>query len=277
MEEPIRLAQEPTIERVTPTGARAILRGNRHNRNMRPPRVRELAGAMQRGEWELNGETIKIASDGTLLDGQHRLAAVIESGVAIETVVMRGLPPEAQETVDTGRRRRVADVLTIAGYPDAHALAAALNVLHRYRTGQRIDFSRAAAPTPQQALSLLEEAPEIIDSVRVARRVTKEIGGPIGVFAALHCVFHEIYPAEANEFFARLEDGVELQRGDPIWHLRRHVLRPRVDRSYAQSPMHVTALTIKAFNLRRTRRSIDLLSYKATERFPEIDLPLVSA
>ena len=135
------------VETISPEVTAALLEANRHNRHMRPPRVIQLADVMRRGEWVLNGETIKIATDGTLLDGQHRLQAVVDSGVTIETYVMRGMPPEVQDTVDTGRRRRLADVLAIEGHTDSHALGASLSMLHRFRTDQRID-SPTRAPLP---------------------------------------------------------------------------------------------------------------------------------
>jgi len=270
-EDPSNLA----VERITPVAARKLLESNTHNRNLRPPHVAQLAEAMKRGEWELNGQTIKIATDGTLLDGQHRLRAVVDSGVKIRSLVMRGLPIDAQDTVDTGRRRRLADVLAIEGYSDSHALGAALGMLHRYRMGSRIDYSHGGAPTPQQALDLLAREPEIEDSVKVARQVTKQVGGPIGVFSAFHHVFREVDPEPAQEFFARLIDGANLATEDPLLHLRNQLAKPRQDRNYSQSPYNIAALTIKAFNLRRAGRLISLLSFRNNEKFPTIDPPML--
>lgn len=260
----------PAVEHVTPDIAATLLSANHHNRNLRDHRVAQLAEAMRRGEWELNGETIKIAVDGTLLDGQHRLQAVIESNVGIDTLVMRGLPLAAQDTVDTGRRRRLADILKIEGYSDSHALAAAVSILHRIRSGSRIDYSHAGAPSAQQALDLIDVEPQIKSSVVVARRVTKAVGGPIGVFSALHCVFFEVDPEPTEEFFARLADGVELRRRDPVLHLRNQLARPREDRSYSRSPFNIAALTVKAFNMRRAGKEIDLLTFRQGEKFPAV-------
>lgn len=259
------------VEVITPDVARDILASNSHNRNLRSARVIQLVEALRRGEWVLNGETIKIAEDGTLIDGQHRLQAVLDSGVSIETLVMRNMPMDVQDTVDTGRRRRLADILAIEGHSDSHALGAALSMLYRFRTNKRIDYSHSGAPSPQQALELLAREPGIRDSVREARRVTKHVGGPIGIFSALHYLFMEVDPAAATEFFNRLADGADLRKDDPLLHLRNQLFRPKKDRHYAQSPSNLAALTIKAFNLRRAGRRIDLLSFKKTEKFPSID------
>lgn len=261
------------VERITPKLAADLLTNNAHNRNLRVGRVVQLADAMRRGEWELNGQTLKVADDGTLLDGQHRLQAVVESGVAIETLVMRDLPPRAQDTVDTGRKRRLADILRVEGYSDSHALAAAVNILHRYRNGLRIDYSQAGAPTPRQALDLIVAEPGIEESVKVARRVTKKIGGPIGVFSALHCVFLAIDPKPTEGFFEQLGEGDSLKKGDPLLQLRNQLIRPRKDRAYAQSPATIAGLTVKAFNLRRAGRKVALLTFRKNEKLSPIDPP----
>jgi|SRR5215203_701474 len=265
----------PTVElkRVAPEDAEALLATNSHNRNLRPARVIQLANAMRRGEWEVNGQTLKIASDGTLIDGQHRLHAVVQSGIPIETLVMRNLPPEAQDTVDTGRKRRLADILKIEGYKDTHALAAAVNILHRYRNGLRIDYSQSGAPSPPQAMELIAQEPQIIESVKVARLLAKKVPGPIGVFAALHCVFVQIDPDPAEEFFEKLKEGDELEKGDPVLSLRNQLTRPQKDRGYTQSPATVTGLTCKAFNFRRKGTRKGLLTFRKDEKIPTIDPP----
>lgn len=264
------------IESIGPVRAAELLAENRHNRTLRQPRVRDLAEAMRRGEWDLNGESLKISADGGLLDGQHRLAAVLEAQVTVEFVVVTGLPVEAQDTVDTGRRRRLADVLTIRGITSPHAVAAALNLLHRYEQGQRLDISRSGAPTPQQALELLERSPALFDSVRVGRRAARETGGAASVFSVMHFLFAKVDQHAADEFFEALSSGADLSATDPVFQLRRHLLRPRKDRRYSQQPHHLSALTIKAFNLWRTGRTVEVLTYRSRgstpEPFPTIEI-----
>jgi len=263
--------QQATIETITTAKARKILRANSHNRNLRRMQVDNFAAMLKNGEWVLNGESIKLGVDGTLLDGQHRLEAVLAANTSMRTVVVRQLPVEAQDTVDTGRKRRLADLLAIEGHKDAHGLAAAINMLHPYRTGKRMDSSRTGAPTPKQALQLLKEAPGLPDSVRVARKLSNDIGGPLGIFAALHSVFRDVDPAATDEFFARLEDGLELKKGDPVWRLRRSITHTRRDRHYSQTPYYMAALIIKAFNYRRAGKTVELLAFKSGEPFPTVD------
>ena len=91
---------------ITPAMAQEWAGLNTRNRPVRYTKVAQFARDMTAGKWMLNGETIKIASDGTILDGQHRLYACIQAEVPFETVVIRGLPMEAQDTIDTGAPAR---------------------------------------------------------------------------------------------------------------------------------------------------------------------------
>jgi hypothetical protein len=267
------MAVVPRIENISPARAKALLARNDHNRVVRANHVRQLTEAMVSGQWVFNGETIKLAEDGSLLDGQHRLMAIREAGVTVPMVIVEGLPNPVQDSVDTGRRRKLSDVLAIQGHPDVHALATALNSLYRYRTAGT--FGRTVAPTTPQALDLLEREPGIIESVRVARRVTKEIKGPIGVFAACHHIFSELAPDEADEFFDKLRRGTNLGSQNPIFLLRRQIIKARLDRAYAQKPHHVAGLTFKAFIAWREGKTLRLLSYKSNgpnpERFPRLN------
>lgn len=258
------------VEVITPELAAEILAGGRRNRALRMNRVVQLAESMKRGEWELNGETVKFDADGCLIDGEVRLHAIVHSGCEVEILVVRGLPADAQNSIDVGRKRRLADILKIEGYVDTHALAATVNMLYRYRNGIRLDYAQKTAPSVKQALQLIESEPDIGKSVTVARHVTRSIGGPIGIFGALHREFTMIDPEPTAAFFDGLETGQDLNKGDPLFSLRRQMTRPRTDRRYILTPSAVAGLTVKAFNLRRQGAKVTVLSYKVNERMPTV-------
>ena len=100
---PSHLSME--IVRVSPSMAEKMLGRNTRNRSLNQRQVTRWAQSMTAGEWLVTGEAIKIASTGDLLDGQHRLAAVIESGCTVLMLVVKGLHPETQDVMDTGRAR----------------------------------------------------------------------------------------------------------------------------------------------------------------------------
>jgi len=93
--------------------------------------VKEYVSAMIEGEWLYNGEAIKFDRDGRLVDGQHRLEAVVKANKPIAFLVIRGLDPEVFKTIDTGKKRSAGDVLAIKGVKNPNAVGAAMRLLHR--------------------------------------------------------------------------------------------------------------------------------------------------
>ena len=58
------------------------------------------AEQMRAGEWHLTGDTLKVNRSGGLMDGQHRLMAVIRSGWSGTQLVVTGLPDHAAYAMD---------------------------------------------------------------------------------------------------------------------------------------------------------------------------------
>lgn len=96
---------------VTPKLAEEILNKNEDNRPLRASHVTALAKAMKRGEWKLTHQAIAISPEGRLLDGQHRLWAVIESEVSATMLVARNVPADTYDCLDIGKKRTISDVL----------------------------------------------------------------------------------------------------------------------------------------------------------------------
>lgn len=114
-----------TWQVVTPDLATKWLEGNVHNRPVRDGVVQRYAADMRAGRWKQTHQGIAMDEDGTLIDGQHRLFAVIEAGVPVLMQVTYNLPIEAQAVVDDGLKRSVVDVLKINGYGTITPLHAA--------------------------------------------------------------------------------------------------------------------------------------------------------
>lgn len=93
------------IVNVTPQLAAEFLEKNANNRSLSNAVVEHYAMQMRSGKWIANGETIKFGSNGELVDGQHRLQAIIQSGVTVTMVVVTGVPEGSKETIDVGKVR----------------------------------------------------------------------------------------------------------------------------------------------------------------------------
>lgn len=264
------------IVEMTPEMAKTMLESNTHNRRLRKAYVQQLAGAIERGEWVANGEPVQVASDGTLLNGQHRLSAVVEAGLSVPLLLVRGLPETARRTIDTGTRRNLSDVLALHGEHHTTNLGAALSLLYRYRAGQRLDQASRTAPTPQQALELLEREPQIRDALMVGHKVHRATRMRISATAVLLHLFEEADPGQGEAFFEAVCHPTNEPRRSPVMALRSLLERSRADPKHRISTYSLCAVTIKAFNGWREGRGIDVLAFKPLnkEPFPEIKPPV---
>jgi len=107
---------------ITPEMAEKLLENNSHNRKLNIRRLNKFKRDIINGMWLYNGESIIVSKTGKLIDGQHRLVAVVETGIPIET----NLVDDVDDVVDgidifavtNTENRSLADVLYIEGFKD---------------------------------------------------------------------------------------------------------------------------------------------------------------
>lgn len=266
------LDQQVSVELITPDVAHEMLGRNTHNRNPRKATVSAYARDMLNGDWRWNGESIKFASDGTLLDGQHRLMAVIESGVSVQTLVIRGLPNEVQETVDGGAKRTFSDVLRLRGETNCTVLAATVRSVSTWKNGYR-SMKGSGKHTNAQLLSTLEEIPWLRDGMTQISRVQASVHLPASVGGLCWWLFMSIDAEDANFFFEALSSGENMAAGDPIYELRR-VLSSSQDAIRGERNLTwLLAVVIKAWNKYRDGEKVAQLKFRPgganPERMPE--------
>ena len=68
-------------------------------------RVIQMARDLEHGDWHQGSNTIAFSTDGRLLEGHHRLSAIIKSGKSIWLPVVRGITPEGERHIDDNRPR----------------------------------------------------------------------------------------------------------------------------------------------------------------------------
>jgi hypothetical protein len=100
---------------VTPKIAAQLLFNNEANRNLRNRVVDKYARDMLDGNWKTTHQGIAIYSDGNIADGQHRLSAIIQSGVSVHMLITTGMNKDASEGIDTNAPRSISDVIRLSG------------------------------------------------------------------------------------------------------------------------------------------------------------------
>jgi hypothetical protein len=230
------------------------------NRRLRRLYVAQMAREIQAGRWNVHThQGIAFRLDGILQDGQHRLAACVESGVAIVALVTYGQPDNVFEVLDQGTARTAADLIQRAGldvpsHNNAASLARQVIVL------TAADFATAARNTSRADVYefVLLQKESVSEAVRVginAARGLKAKVSPAMMGAAYFLIRQAGAPeALANDFFERIKDGVGLSRHSPILVLREALKAGMADGGYsnsAEKSRSQTAAIIAAWNLWR--------------------------
>jgi hypothetical protein len=158
-------------EHVTPEIAQTYLDLNTHNRPLNKGYVRELAQELEQGRWLATHQGIAYGTNGVLLDGQHRLAAIVQAGIPADLLVSRDVDPEAFHAIDQHRRRTAGQILTMDGVTtDAPRHAAMARAILQVVEGQHRASNTAAS---QYALA---HADVLALYLPVARRYTPAVG-----------------------------------------------------------------------------------------------------
>ncbi|MCP3805395.1 hypothetical protein NLX83_39625 [Allokutzneria sp. A3M-2-11 16] len=269
-----RKSSPPTYDvlDITPAAAEEILARNTHNRNLRRRIVAGYALDMAAGTWPENGESIKIATDGTVIDGQHRLAAIVESGTTQRMLVVANLPMQVQETVDGGAKRTFGDILKLRQETHYSAVAALCRRVVLWEAGVRRGDSARFQPTTHQMLAVLDAYPEIRDSAAAGMATGAAVPIQPAAASLCHWLTHRIDAQDCAWFFEHVRTGENLRSRHPVMTLRRTLTQPLTAR--ARLPEVVTtAYTIKAWNAFREGREIGVLRFVAggakPEAFPE--------
>jgi hypothetical protein len=265
-----------TVEEVliTPEMAVAMLEANKHNRPLSDLHVHRLARQIMEGKWIFNGDAIKFSMSGDVLDGQHRLWAIIYAKIAVLSLVVRGIDDKAFATIDTLRKHRTAaDMLYLRGMQKYRTVAAgALQWLVRYQRGIMEEWkaheNRIENSDVEKAYA---ETPQIVHAAELASRL-RLIYNP-GVLAFLYHVVGQQSEATATRMMTTLNNATGAAQDDPFFLLRLYM----VDRNkMPRDPLEAIALGFKSANAVHRHRKLQALLWRrqgvVPEPFPLLDL-----
>ena len=262
------------IVHLTPEMATELLEQNTLNRPLNQQHVSRISRQITDGKWRFNGDTIKVAKTGDVLDGQHRLWAVIDAQKSVDTVLVRGIEREAFATIDTIRKPRSgADTLALCGATRYRNIASeALKWLLRWQRGFLEDYR---APQNRIENSDVEEAytnnPQIIRAVERATKL-RGLGNP-SIIAFLYYILSNRNEVLAERMMVTLEDPSGVGISDPFFRLRTYFTS---DHHKRKEPLVTIALAIKAANAAATGQKVQVLNWKnqgqRVEAFPKLNV-----
>lgn len=233
-----------SIETITPEAAAIMLKADDPNRRRRPRVIDAYARDMTAGQWHFTGEAIKFDEAGALLDGQHRLAAIVKSGTTQQMLVIRGVARTAQSRMDTGSKRTTSDALALLGEKNTVTLAAvARMILGGVKRG-------SVQPSNSEVFQVLEDDPTIRWAVNTCGGHLQSLKALVSItpLAYAYWRLHAVDSFACAEFFEKLKELSDLPGGSPILALHKRLLaHERVDMGYAYR-VEAVALIFTAWN-----------------------------
>ena len=263
------------VEEINPEYALKLASKNKNNRPVRRKTVLTFARAMKCGHWACNGQGIILDKDGNILDGQHRLYAIIESGETIAMLIVRGVDKADYNTMDIGNIKNNSDFLAVNKQANPKILSSTIKNVSLYQGGfgRQMGGSGAhSAFTPRMMEEALDENKKIVDSVSFAMGNWKGTPLPHTAIATLHYIFTQIDAKLGNEFMEKLANGNIAELSSPILKLRNFLYQRKAElksRGIAMHRSHQFGIAIKAWNAWINGKTISEFDLKKGEEFPK--------
>ncbi len=241
---------------ITPTLAAKYFEANVKNRPIGQEIVRKYSGIMVDGDWQFNGDTLRIDVNGRILDGQHRLLAIIDSGIAQPMLVVTGLQTSAFDTIDIGKSRTLSGFLAINGAPNSTTASGMMSHLLSYNSGGSAlcDIRRLGAYKTQGSRIdyYLQHKADIDAATDFAKHNrTMCTGISKTMIAFLYYIMVAIDYKDATKFFAAYDGDPTIKIPAAVYIRGRMFNNINATRQTVMRPTVKLAIFIKAWNMFR--------------------------
>ena len=261
------------LEEICPTRAKQLLAQNHTNRNLNQRLVGKLSEAIVNDHWKVNGETIKLSKRGRLLDGQHRLHAIIMAKKPAKTYLIDGLEEDCHPTIDAGLRRTGGHALQFLGVKNSTLVAASIGMVYRIRIK---DLKNKPRYTNEDIVREYEIDPQGYSNAAAyvggKRWLIKFAGSSVA--SACYYLTQKIDSEKSDAFFNSLASGENLQHGDPTFALRNQLMNMRSIQGKLERGKQVRYSIYHniayAWNAIRSKQSVKRITIRETTPF--IDL-----
>lgn len=194
---------------ITPVMAADLLTKNGANRKLNLRHVDFLASQIKTGKWQNNGQTIVIASDGTLMDGQHRLSAIVSANEPADLGLVTNVSREAMATIDNGKPRSSADVLYMSNCREPSLVASSIRLLYQFDNG---DLAKIRLKMPNSVVGVaLRQIQNKLDIDLILKMVKKTARNtmlkPSHLFAAFYLISIKYGQEAASDFINKINNG----------------------------------------------------------------------
>jgi|GEM_PF-2286555 len=201
-----RISQQPTHPTpeyitVTPEMALDWLTSNEANRPLRSYKVNDYIRDIEAGHWYHSNDGICLSTDGTLLNGQHRLTAILESGLPAVLLVIRDMPLEAMIAMDRGTGRTTADLLGFRGHKNNHSLGAVVKLIIIVESGRIYSDTRLQRATDSEVEEFLAVNPLVEHIVSYVSSIKAHIDCSPSVLGLVYWLIQQANGTSLAEFY----------------------------------------------------------------------------
>ncbi len=263
------------VKLITPHLASIYLERNNVNRILRPPVVASYADQMRRGQWKLTSQGISFDTNNNLVNGQHRLYAVIKSGVSVKMSVTFEEDPEAFKYIDTSKRRTVSDVFYIEDITNANNISAGIGryvALNRQLESSSTKYTEMKLTSEDMLQIYHSDAEFWSNTTNLAYRCYSNLRllppSAITGFMA-HLIKTRKHRHEIVERFILELFDIEAHTNQVIPLFRKTIFNAELTLRKI-SPNHKIALLIKTWNYYITNREVKILRFTpSTDNYPK--------
>jgi hypothetical protein len=252
---------------VSPNLAKYFLSKNVKNRTIRSSSVFKYAKQMQLGGWrEDTGELIKFSENGNLIDGQHRLEAVVLSGVSIYFHIATNLKENITDVLDTGSNRSSSDVFKLNSVQYSSSMPSIIQQYYAMKNNKKTMWGlhKHEKLSNSELLSKYYENSLFWDKTASKSSYLYEKFSKIlshGLIGGMYAHFYDICPISAESFINQLCTGENISN-KTILVLRKKLIDDRLQ--VKKIPMSAKcAYIIKAWNHFRSGIEVSVLKYNS--------------
>lgn len=227
---------------------------------------------MLRGEWRYSHQGMAVDIDGNLIDGQHRLVALMwadeeQPGITIETEITLDLPVENFRVVDAGKARTPTDTMALLGEANRLILAAAIKLFVVYDS-KAFDNNRLIRLSNAQLEDVLAKNPGLREAAPHGHRVRASGLVASASTTGIYICSRAYRDAPMTDFLDGLATGFDLAPGDARAALRSTMSRIRASKKLKVDNVEQLAYFIKTWNFWLQQAHVSRITFGVAEEFP---------
>lgn len=259
-----------SVQFIDPSWAAKLLSTNpEHQRTISRSNLTKIENSIREEKFFLNGQAVIVSDSGKLLDGQHRLQAVVNANIGIWTVLVTNIPDEYFTFMDNGKSRSFSDVLKTMGKVNTASLGSTIQRLAEY-LDDPISIGIGKVFSHAQLMATEQLCPDVGESVRAV--LTCREAFSTTRCAWMHYVLMQHCPEVCEQFFESLGSGEMLGRTDPIFVLRNRTLNDRALGRHGNT-REMIAILIKTWNAHWAGKPMKIARWTEAESFPLLTFP----